>query len=202
MTVDPAPATAVDDPTSGRAQWSRRRKLERRLHDGAALRISALTLQLGLFRHRLPAGEIELDREIDVLQEELHVVLQELREVAAELYPPLLDEAGLGPALHEMSGGLDGTVTVDVPDRRFGAAAEGAAYFALLACLAGRPAGAGPVAVSARPDGADLLLRAEGADPRASVHFEEFAHPLGGSVDVSPGPRPGTATITARFPCA
>ena len=201
MTVAPAPGAAVDDPASGRGQWSRRRKLERRLHDGAALRISALTLQLGLFRHRLPAGEVELDREIDVLQEELHVVLQELREVAAELYPPLLDEAGLGPALHELSGRLDRTVTVDVPDRRFGAAAEGAAYFALLACLTGPAGDGGPVAVSARADGTDLLLRTDGAGPRAVAHFAEFARPLGGSADVVPGAAPGSTTIIARFPC-
>ena len=35
-------------------QWAARRDLERRLHDGAALRVSALTLRLGLLRHLHP----------------------------------------------------------------------------------------------------------------------------------------------------
>src|SRR5688572_20909599 len=74
-----------------REQWQRRRRLERQLHDGAALRISALSLQLGLFRHRVPEGEPDLHASIDGLQDELHAVLQELRDVAGKIYPPLLD---------------------------------------------------------------------------------------------------------------
>src|SRR5919106_1723338 len=59
----------------------------RQLHDGAALRISALSLQLGLFRHRVPEAEPDLHASIEGLQDELHAVLQELRDVAGKIYP-------------------------------------------------------------------------------------------------------------------
>ncbi|HEV7450200.1 MAG TPA: histidine kinase, partial [Pseudonocardiaceae bacterium] len=79
-----------------RDQWLRRRFLQRQLHDGAALRISALTLHLGLLRHRTPPDGQAVQDCIGELQDELHAALDELREVAAKIYPPLLDEAGLG----------------------------------------------------------------------------------------------------------
>ena len=72
---------------------------------------------------------------IDALQDELHAVLQELRDVAGKIYPPLLDQAGLGPALREIADRADAPVRVHAADQRFGPAAEGAAYFAVADCL-------------------------------------------------------------------
>src|SRR5690348_10280132 len=149
-------------------QWRDRRALERRLHDGAALRISALTLRLGLLRHARARGDTAFDAAVEELQDELHLVLQELRDVEGRLYPPLLDEAGLGPALREAAARCPVPVHVDALGDRFGPAAEGAAYFALLRCLphpgrcagaptAGRPYGA-PVGVVVRRDGDALVL--------------------------------------------
>jgi signal transduction histidine kinase len=201
MTLDPArysadPAGFPSDADPGRRQWQRRRRLERRLHDGAALRISALTLQLGLFRHRIPDTEASLDSSIDELQNELHAVLQELREIAAALYPPLLDEAGLGPALREEAGRLGVRATISVPDARFGPAAEGAAYFAVAECLAGRPEDAEPLAVTVCREDDWLVVRVDGVDAGQAVHFRDGARPLGGSVET-----PGADVIVARLPC-
>ena len=152
MTLDPAPIVlgpAVAP--AGRAHTRGRRRaaaadarsgsgrpaatLERRLHDGAALRISALTLRLGLLRHRHPDDEQEFQAAVEDLQDELHLVLQELRDIAGRLYPPLLDEAGLGPALREAVGRGTAPVRIDAPDERFGPDVEGAVYFAVLGCL-------------------------------------------------------------------
>ena len=201
MTLDPAsfsadPAGLQPDEDPGRRQWQQRRRLERRLHDGAALRISALTLQLGLFRHRIPETEESLESSIDELQNELHAVLQELREVAAALYPPLLDDAGLGPALREETERLGVRATISVPETRFGPAAEGAAYFAVAECFADRPADAVPLTVTACRDGDWLVVRVEGVDAGQAVHFRDGARPLGGSVET-----PGGDVIVARLPC-
>lgn len=182
-------------------QWSRRRRLERRLHDGAALRISALTLQLGLLRHQVSAADRDLHESIDGFQDELHAVLQELRDIASELYPPLLDEAGLGPALREQAGRLDATVVIRASDERFGPAAEGAAYFAVVACLAALPPGGSPVEVAVLRADDSLVVRLTGLDVRHAEHLLDGARPLGGTVEVGAGDRPGTETITARFPC-
>jgi signal transduction histidine kinase len=178
--------------------WERRCRLERQLHDGAALRISALTLQLGLFRHRLPMAEAALRESVDCLQEELHVVLQELRDVAGKIYPPLLTEAGLGPALREAADRLSACVRVEVPQVRFDPATEGVAYFAVTGCLEALT-GDAPVEVLVRRDADVLVVRVIGVDVRLAEPMQDQVRRMGGTVDVAGGP--GTGTIIARIPC-
>jgi hypothetical protein len=231
MTLDPAPVLPGeardgprlrDDETRVRAmerrQWLGRRNLERQLHDGAALRISALTLRLGLLRHAMAAGEHDLRVTVEDLQDELHLVLQELRDVAGRLYPPLLDEAGLGPALREVAGRAGVPLRVDAVDERFGPAVEGAAYFALLGCLTGRPAessdgvgGCGhdtpadrPVGVVVRRDDGHLAVLVTGVDACHAASIHDGVRLLGGTVAVGAGPAEAAhpATITVRIPCA
>ncbi|GAA4704412.1 histidine kinase [Pseudonocardia yuanmonensis] len=211
-TARPGPASAVAEARRRREreQWQGRRRLERQLHDGAALRASALVLQLGLFRHRVPEAEHELRDAIGVLQDELHAVLQELRDVAGQIYPPLLDEAGLGPALRELAERLDAPLRVRDDGRRFGAAAEGAVYFALADALTADPVSARCVMVAGSE--AELVVTVAGAEPGLKELLLDRARPLGGSVrdelcdevcDVSAPPDEidGTGTIVARIPC-
>ena len=140
-----------------------RRDLERQLHDGAALRISALTLRLGLLRHRRPDDEQEFQAAVDELQDELHQVLQELRDVAGRLYPPLLDEAGLGPALREAAGRARGA-GADRGARR--AVRPGRRGRRLLrgARLPARRSPCAPVEVVVRRDGDDVVVLVSGVD--------------------------------------
>ena len=180
-------------------QWLRRRLLERQLHDGAALRISALSLQLGLIRHRVPDAEPDLRASIDVLQDELHAVLQELRDVAGRIYPPLLDEAGLGPALREVADRVATPVRIDAPEARFGPATEGAAYFAVTDCLDALDEGAPPVEVLVYRDGDVLAVDVAGVDVRHGPLMHDRVHRMGGTIDVEGGP--GIGTIIARIPC-
>jgi signal transduction histidine kinase len=204
-TADPDRPIRLPDPALGvcrrseRERWLRRRRLERQLHDGAALRISALTLQLGLFRHRVPDGEPDLHESIDVLQDELHAVLQELRDVASKIYPPLLDEAGLGPALREVTDRIQTPVRIDVPEERFGTPADGAAYFAVTECLDSLDPGSAPVDVVVRRDADVLVVAVSGVDVRHAEAMLDQVRRLGGTIDVAGGP--GTGTITARIPC-
>jgi hypothetical protein len=195
-------------------QWRDRRALERRLHDGAALRISALSLRLGLLRHAAVDGDREFDAAVEALQDELHLVLQELRDVEGRLYPPLLDEAGLGPALREAAARCPVPVRIDAPDERFGAATEGAAYFALLGCLPQpRRCGPGPldllrdgagpapvVDVIVRRDGDALVLLVRGVDACHAGAVHDGVRLLGGTVAVAAGTTAGTApgTVTGK----
>ena len=211
MTSDPAPPaddptrapdTAADRPLTCRAErehWQRRLSLQRQLHDGASLRISALVPQLGVVRTRVPEAQPDLDASIQGLQEQLHTVLQELREIARAIYPPVLDEAGLGPALRDHAEHLDVPVHVDVGPERFGPAVEGAAFFAVTGCLAALPAGAAPVEVSARRENDTLLVVLSGVPPQLAAVVCEYVCGLGGRVDTSGGPELGT--IEARIPC-
>jgi signal transduction histidine kinase len=182
-----------------RERWWLRRSLERQLHDGAALRISALTLQLGLLRHRASKAECDLQGYIDSFQDELHAVLQELRDLSGKIYPPLLDEAGLGPALREAAEQMDVPVRVDAPEDRFGPAAEGAAYFAVLGCLEAVPPGSSCLDVVVRREDHTLAVDVVGVELRHAEAMLGAVRRLDGAIDVAGGPR--AATITMRIPC-
>ncbi|HEY0573409.1 MAG TPA: histidine kinase [Pseudonocardia sp.] len=187
-------------------QWLRRRLLERQLHDGASLRISALALRLGLLRDQAPFDEADWENRIGQLQDELHAVLQELREVAGKIYPPLLDQAGLGPAIREEADRLGAELEIEVapelPRRRFGPVAEGAAYFAVAECLAARPDEALPaLRVSISRDENDLVMVVSGVGARHLRLMLDQARPLGGTADLAEGGTPETGTITMRIPC-
>jgi signal transduction histidine kinase len=220
MALDPAPIVTappvepvVDDPAddddvrlrrTAQRQWAARRDLERRLHDGAALRVSALTLRLGLLRHRHLDDEREFRTAVDDLQDELHLVLQELRDIAGRLYPPLLDEAGLGPALREATARCPAPVRIDAPDERFGPDVEGALYFAVLGCLPEECAGPGaaPVEIVVRREDDDVVVLVTGVDACQTV-VSDGVRLLGGTVAVDPAADPaGTCAITVRIPCA
>lgn len=204
-----------DDARRSADRWRDRQTLERRLHDGPAQRLSALALRLGVLRADAPGrnGDDAWHRGLDVFQSELESALQELREVAGALYPPLLDEAGLGPALRELVTATGAVARVDVADVRCGTAAEGAAYFAVAACLAAADPVAADLATDAATDAAtpggpeigirvrvendDLVLTLTGVDPDRRRPVLDEAAPLGGGAELT-----GPAEITARFPCA
>jgi signal transduction histidine kinase len=189
-----------DSPVAAeRAEWRRRRSLERQLHDGAALRISALTLQLGVFRHHVPETGLDLHAVVDRLQDELHVVLQELRDVAGEIYPSLLDEAGLGPALRELADRMATPVRVDTPAERFGPAVEGAAYFAVAECLEAAAEATSEIDIVVRREEHALVVDVVGAGHRNADTSLAMVRRLGGTVDVAGDADAGT--ITARIPC-
>jgi hypothetical protein len=205
-----APETdAREDRRRQEERWQRRRALERRLHDGAALRISSLALRLGVLDRDTGAVDPDQDtrhRDIVALQDEVAAALEELRAVAGAIYPPLLHEAGLGPALRELVTARERNVVLDVAADRAEPAVEGAVYFALADCL---EASGAPLAIRIRREpgsgtvegGDTVVVIIEGADPDLGPAVLDEAGPLGGSVDVEG--EPGSAgTITARFPCA
>lgn len=182
-----------------REHWQRRVRLQRQLHDGAALRISALVPRLGVVRTRVPEAQPDLDASIEGVQDQLHTVLQELREIARAIYPPVLDEAGLGPALRDHAEQLPVAVRVDVGPGRFGPAVEGAAYFAVTGCLAALPPGSPPVAVRARRDGDTLVLVLSDVPLRLAPVAADQVCALGG--EVAPAGMPERGTIEMRIPC-
>lgn len=183
------------------AKWLRRRQLERQLHDGASLRISALTLRLGLLCHKGPADR-DWQRCIMEIQDELHAALQELRDVAARIYPPLLDEAGLGPALRELAD-RRGTTAVVTGKDRFGPIAEGAAYFAIAEWLNTRPAGRNTIRVDVHREKDDLVMCISPTAPDLLCSLLDHARPLGGVAYPTPHDAEGSdpGTITMRIPC-
>ncbi len=133
------------------------------------------------------------------MQDQLHTVLQELREIARAIYPPVLDEAGLGPALRDHAEHTDVLGRVDVGPGRFGSAVEGAAYFEVTGCLAALPPGAPPVEVTARREGDALVLVLSGVPPRLASVVLDQVYGLGGEVGTAGDSDVGT--IEVRIPC-
>jgi signal transduction histidine kinase len=198
-TPEPADLGSVGLRQAEHDRWLRRQRLQRRLHDGASLQISALVPQLGVVRKRLPDDEHDLRLSIDDLQDQLHTVLQELREIAREIYPPLLDHAGLGPALCEFANQVAVPLHVVAPAERFCLAVEGAAYFAITDCLALLEAGGPPAEVVLRRDGDVLVIVMNGVPARLAVESLDQVRGLGGQVSVAEAS--GSGRITMRIPC-
>ena len=85
------------------AQDEERRKLERNIHDGAQQQLVALTVN-----QRLAAGLVAKDPERAVamlgqLQTDSQQVLEDLRDLARGIYPPLLADKGLVAALESQA---------------------------------------------------------------------------------------------------
>jgi signal transduction histidine kinase len=113
--------------------WQRRRDLERRLNDEAAGRLATLSLELGLLAMDLcdPAAVNRLTR----LQDDVRVILEDLRDIGSELYPPVLVSAGVGPALRAFAERRGMALSVRAAALRYPTSVETALYFGIVEIL-------------------------------------------------------------------
>ena len=124
-----------------------RRKIERDLHDGAQQHLIALSIRVGLARE---FADPEVAQRLDDVGKELDEILEELRDLAHGLDPPVLREFGLREALASV-------VRRSAPPAKLEAAAigryaedvEAAVYFCCVESLqnAAKHAGSGTTAV-------------------------------------------------------
>jgi signal transduction histidine kinase len=145
-----------------------RRRVERNLHDGAQQHLVALAVNLRLTKDVLgedPAAAAEMLDELGVAVQE---TIQELRELAHGIYPPLLVDSGLGEALRAVANRspLDiELITTDIG--RYGGDVEAAVYFCCLEALqnAGKYAASAHVVVRVWEESGSLLfeVRDDGA---------------------------------------
>ena len=104
-----------------------RRRIERDLHDGAQQRLVALLLSLRLIRTG-PDGSAP---ELEAAEQRLREAIADLRRVAQGVYPVLLKEAGLRPALNAL--GEERLVRVQAaPGRRYQDAIESTVYLVVV----------------------------------------------------------------------
>ena len=118
------------------AQDEERRKLERNIHDGAQQQLVALQV-----KQRLVEGLVERDPSkakemLAQLQAETGAALDDLRDLARGIYPPLLADKGLPAALEAQARRSAIPVSVD-PDGvgRYAQEIESAVYFCTLEAL-------------------------------------------------------------------
>jgi signal transduction histidine kinase len=178
-----------------------RRRLERDLHDGAQQRLLALSYDLRLAR---AAAEAAGDREHATLLasggDEAQAALGELRELAHGIYPAILAEAGLAPALATLVDGAPLPVELDeAPSERYSAPVETAAYLTVTEAIAdavGREATF--VSVDVVREDAELVVqvRDDGAAGTSTLlHIADRVGALGGSLEVGPH------SLRVEIPC-
>ena len=118
------------------AQDEERRKLERNLHDGAQQQIVALTVKLGLLERLVERDPAQARSIAGQLQEDATEALEELRDLARGIYPPLLADQGLIAALQSQARKSAVPVTVEGDGiGRYAREAEAAVYFSCLEAL-------------------------------------------------------------------
>jgi signal transduction histidine kinase len=188
-----------------------RRRVERNLHDGAQQRLVNLSLTLGIARSQVPAtADGELAATLDEAAEELRLALAELRELARGIYPVILSEAGLGPALVSLAERSPIPATVAAaPAGRLPASVEETAYYIASEALANaaKHAGATAVTISARRCDGGLEVEVGddgvgGANPDGSGlrGLADRVAALDGHLWVDSPTGRGTR-ITAELPC-
>ena len=142
-----------------------RRKLERDLHDGAQQRLVSLRIHLAIASEQA-AGDPATRANLSALEGELDAAIEELRDLAHGIFPSLLADRGLLPALRAV--GLRGPRAVDVTGRRIGrypAEIESAVYYCCLEAVQNATKHAGPAArIAARLSADDGRLRLEVSD--------------------------------------
>ena len=110
------------------------RRVERDLHDGAQVRLAAVTMNLGMALDK--TGDSEVRELLDAAQTGVGEALADLRRIARGIHPPVLDN-GLADALDSLaaSSPIPATVRADVA-RRPSPAIETIAYFCAAELLA------------------------------------------------------------------
>lgn len=198
------------------ARDAQRRRLERELRDGIGIELGAIRDEVGGDAERVSGDPDAVQRSLDDLGARAKVALDELRDVARGIFPPLLIDKGLAAALesHVRKARIGAALEIDprVAAARFDPAAENAVYFCCVQALQNAHRHAPGANVTIRlglegPDALTFVVRDDGAgfDP-ATVELREGMQimtdriaALGGTIAVESSPGEGT-TVSGRIP--
>jgi signal transduction histidine kinase len=187
------------------AQDEERRRLERNLHDGAQQQLVALGVQLGLAQRQALRDAPDMAETLERLQVQTTDALENLRDLARGVYPPLLADQGLAAAIEAQSRRLTVPVRVESDGiGRYPQEVETAVYFCTLEALqnAAKYAAANQVVVRLTDQGGELAFAIEddgvGFDPASTPpgtglqNMADRLAALGGAVEVRSTPGAGT----------
>ena len=139
------------------AQDEERRRLERNLHDGAQQDLVALAIKLRLAGAAADEDPAQAKEIIGELQADAAAALENLRDLARGIYPPLLADLGLVAALNAQARKSPVPVAVEADGvGRLPQDTEAAVYFCCLEALQN-------IAKYARATQASIRLQAEDA---------------------------------------
>jgi signal transduction histidine kinase len=195
------------------AQDDQRRRIERDLRDGAQQQLLAIASGLALAQS-LAGRDQERERAlVSQLRAGTRQALEALRDLARGIYPPLLADQGLVPAVTAQAGKAPLPVIVHAEGvGRYPADIETAVYFCCVEAVqnAARHAPRSTVRIRLRGSAEDVSFEVADDGPgfdRSRVppgagglqHMADRLAALGGSLQVDAGPGRGT-TVTGRIP--
>jgi len=194
------------------AQDEARRRLERNIHDGAQQDLVALAIKLKLAGITVAGDPAQAEKVFGELESDAAGALENLRDLARGIFPPLLADLGLAAALNAQASKSPLPVAVEADGvGRFPQDIEAAVYFCCLEALQNTAKYAHAIA-------AQVCLRAQNGSLRFTVSddgtgFDARHTPmgsglrnmadrlaaLGGRLEVQSAPSHGT-TITGYLP--
>jgi len=133
---------------------AQRRRLEQELRDGVGAEIARIRDQIGFDAERVAAHPDPVRASLDHLSERTNAALDDLREVARGIFPPLLVDQGLAAALSAMArrAGSESRFSIETgePGTRYDYAIEAAVYFCCVQAVqnAVRHAPGSPIEIS------------------------------------------------------
>jgi len=191
------------------AQDEERRRIERNLHDGAQQHLIALKMKVGL---ALAQPESKTRSILEQLKHDADEAIDNLRELARGIYPPLLASDGLGAALSGQARRFTVPVDLELADvPRQPREVESAIYFCCLEALqnVAKYAEAREVRLRLWTEDSTLAFTVEddgkGFDPTTATrssglqNMRDRLEALGGSLRVRSTPGTGT-TVNGRVP--
>jgi signal transduction histidine kinase len=179
-----------------------RRRLERDLHDGAQQRILALAYEIQGARTAADSeGNVEARTVLSEAVRDAQTALSELRALAHGIFPAILPEAGLGPALESLTDSASVPVEIrEMTDDRLPAPVEMAAYVLVADAVEDAiTRGAAQIAVDAVHEDSQLVIRVEDDGPARTssmVAVADRVAAVGGTLEL------GSAGVRAEMPCA
>jgi signal transduction histidine kinase len=183
-----------------------RRRIERDLHDGGQQRLVALRVRLELADETMRDSPARARRMLQQLGAEVDAALDELRSLAAGVYPPVLVDRGLADALRSAALHSPVPVNVDVSgEHRYPQEVEAAVYFCCLEALqnvAKHASSASSVAITLQRNG-DLRFAVcddgPGFDGTATgnglVNMRDRVAAVGGTIEIKTAPGSGTEVV-------
>jgi signal transduction histidine kinase len=194
------------------AQDERARALERDIHDGAQQQLVALTVKQRLVESLIDRDPEKARRMMAEIQADTTDALQNIRDLARGIYPPLLADQGLAAALESQARKTPLPVSIDSDGiGRYPQEAEGAVYFCCLEAFQNiaKYASASRAVVRLRSEVGTLAFEVEddgvgfepASTPRGSglQNMVDRLEALGGTLEVRSQPGQGT-TIAGRVP--
>jgi signal transduction histidine kinase len=193
------------------AQDERARKLERDIHDGAQQQLVALSVKLGLAEHLASRDADKTTALLAELKSDASDALENVRDLARGIYPPVLADHGLPAALEAQARKAPIPVRLDANGSgRYPSEIEAAVYFCCLEALQNiaKYADAHDATIRLGRSNGDLTFEVEddgrGFDQgtvsgSGLTNMRDRVEAVGGTLHVSSAPGSGT-TIRARIP--